>query len=63
METNTSATLFFCEWKQSIDEVYGDMWQTNCDNEFIFTNGDPEDNGFQWCPYCGNALVVLELNI
>ena len=31
-------------------------WETTCQNAFSLTDGTPEDNGMNFCPYCGNHL-------
>jgi PHP family Zn ribbon phosphoesterase len=39
-----------CEWTF---DLVDDFYQTTCGNAFTFTEGDPEDNYFIYCPYCG----------
>ena len=40
-----------CEW------AYIDgLWNSKCGNASWFDSGTPEDNGFQYCPYCGLPL-------
>ena len=41
-----------CTWTQNEDGVY----ETNCDNMFVFNDGGPVENGFRYCPYCGLEL-------
>jgi len=55
--------VFKCEWKEDEDGV----WWTDClkkgaskdtHNAFIFedwTRG-PKENGFKYCPYCGEVI-------
>jgi len=45
-----------CEWKQDQDG----NWDTGCKNAFIFTDGGPWENGFNFCPYCGKRIGVKE---
>ena len=42
-----------CKWKY--DENYN-MYETDCENAFIFIEGRKSDNGFLFCPYCGNKI-------
>ena len=45
-------TPLICIWTQNEDGVY----ETNCDNMFVFNDGGPVENGFRYCPYCGLEL-------
>jgi|WetSurSiteA1Bulk_404760.scaffolds.fasta_scaffold10017_3 hypothetical protein len=44
---------FLCMWFEDQDG----NWDTQCGHKFTFTDGDPEANGFEYCPYCGKTLV------
>jgi hypothetical protein len=33
-------------------------WGTECNNMFAFDDGDPDDNNFVFCPYCGKVLAM-----
>jgi hypothetical protein len=48
-----------CQWihLDGMDEEY---WLTECGNDFQFITGGVEDNGFQFCPYCGGELMEAE---
>jgi len=41
-----------CQWTEDDDGV----WDTECGNAFVFTDGGPSDNNLLFCPYCGAAL-------
>lgn len=41
-----------CVWSENAEG----WWETTCQNEFSLTNGTPEDNGMNFCPYCGHEL-------
>lgn len=44
-----------CSWKQ---DRYG-IFYTDCGNAFEFNSDGvtgPEENGFEYCPYCGRKL-------
>jgi hypothetical protein len=34
----------------------GEFWATDCGGAFNFSEAGPEENGFQFCPYCGKSL-------
>ncbi len=43
-----------CCWKW--DEGF---WVSDCGEAFEFNDGNPSDNGFQFCPYCGKLLEEI----
>lgn len=43
-----------CRWSEDEDGV----WFSCDDNAFEFNNGGPIANGFKFCPYCGNLIVI-----
>lgn len=45
-----------CIWTEDIDPGENNYWSTSCDNEFVLVAGDPKENGFIYCPYCGNKI-------
>ncbi len=46
-----------CVWTLDSDEWSGDSWDTTCDQKFQFTvGGGPVENGFKYCPYCGEDI-------
>lgn len=46
-----------CAW---IDDKDG-SWLTGCGEQFQFAEDESVENGFRFCPYCGGALVVAEI--
>lgn len=42
-----------CTWQSDEDS----NWDTKCEQTFIFLDGGPVDNWFEFCPYCGGSLV------
>lgn len=47
-----------CFWEEVDD---GECYESNCNKkEFKFNDGNPQDNGFEFCPYCGKKLIVKE---
>lgn len=45
-----------CEWRFSPDGDFHE-WKTECGHLFIFSDGNPSENGFDFCPFCGRELV------
>ena len=44
----------FCFW---IEHPEPGAWQAECNKKaFYFYEGSPKENGFEFCPYCGNEL-------
>ena len=43
-----------CLWTEDKDSV----WETTCGHSFIFNDGGPHDNEFEFCPYCGQRIRV-----
>jgi hypothetical protein len=41
-----------CLWTEDSDTI----WSTTCGESFLFDDGDPEENGFIYCCYCGKKL-------
>lgn len=48
-----------CTWTiNHINDMYeGETWDTQCKQIFQFMEGDIQDNGFLFCPYCGNKIL------
>jgi hypothetical protein len=44
-----------CLWGKDEDGV----WETSCGNLHEFIEGDPADNYYLFCPYCGKPLKTL----
>ena len=45
-----------CRWSQETADFDNVVYRTSCDNMFEFLEGDIEDNGFKFCPYCGEKI-------
>lgn len=43
----------YCTWSE---DYIDDYWYSDCNNQYVFTDGGPKDNGFIYCPYCGRKL-------
>ena len=47
-----------CFWEE-VDT--GDYYESECNKKvFQFNDGNPYDNGFKFCPYCGKQLKIKE---
>jgi hypothetical protein len=46
----------FCKWTIYDDE----FWEAECDNVHVFFDGTPQQNGYNFCPYCGKKLSQTE---
>ena len=53
--TNQFGELSDCKWRG--DE---DHWESSCGQAFVFFDGDPFENGFVFCPYCGKPIGVIQ---
>lgn len=42
-----------CKWKNKNNEI----WDSECNERFIFNCDTPLENGFKFCPYCGKKLI------
>ena len=39
-----------CKWELDTDDCY---YETDCGNAFTLLEGNLDENGFLYCPYCG----------
>ena len=46
-----------CEWKYNNSEYY---WESSCDHLHIFMSDGPKENEYEFCPYCGKKIKVVE---
>ena len=49
-----------CEWESEDDDIYSRDWSTECNNMFEFTDGNPTDNDFKFCPFCGGEIIIIK---
>lgn len=47
-----------CEWELCDEEA--NVYDTSCRNPHILINGTPEENNYEYCPYCGKKIKVAE---
>lgn len=47
-----------CEWILCDEEA--NVYDTNCRNPHILIEGTPKENNYEYCPYCGKKIKVVE---
>ncbi len=45
-----------CVWEEEEGTDTSGDYQTSCDKMFTIMEGNPKNNGFKYCPYCGGKL-------
>lgn len=50
-----------CEWSPEDKDGDGNTWQTACNKWFDFESDGPEENAFQFCPFCGGDLLATDV--
>ena len=48
----------FCEWRLCDEEA--NVYDTSCRNPHILIEGTPKENNYEYCPYCGKKIKVVE---
>ena len=46
-----------CEWKYNDSEYY---FESSCEHLHIFMSDGPKENEYEFCPYCGKKIKVIE---
>lgn len=46
-----------CGWMLEFD---GEYHMSSCEQNFIFYEDGPIENGFKFCPFCGKEIVIDE---
>ena len=47
-----------CEWRLCDEE--SNVYATSCRNPHILIEGTPIENNYEYCPYCGKKIKVVE---
>lgn len=47
-----------CEWRVCDEEA--NVYDTSCRNPHILIEGTPKENNYEYCPYCGKKIKVVE---
>lgn len=53
-----SVTDDVCKWKLEYEEA--NLYLTECQQRQLIFDGTLIDNGYRYCPYCGNKIKVVE---
>ena len=46
-----------CEWKYNDSEYY---FESSCKHLHIFMSDGPKENAYEFCPYCGKKIKVVD---
>jgi hypothetical protein len=44
-----------CKWEPEESDAC-DLWSTGCGEAHVFEAGDPAENDYKFCPYCGDTV-------
>ena len=47
-----------CEWRLCDEEA--NVYDTSCRNPHILIEGTPQENNYEYCPYCGKKILCKE---
>ena len=51
-----------CKWTPWNEDIYGTgTHDTECGEAHSFIEGDILDNKYQYCPYCGKPIELVEV--
>lgn len=54
----TTKNDYVCEWRLCDEEA--NVYDTSCRNPHILIEGTPRENNYEFCPYCGKNIKVVE---
>ena len=46
-----------CEWRLCNEEA--NVYDTSCRNPHILIEGTPQENNYEFCPYCGKRIKIV----
>ena len=49
---------YVCEWRLCDEEA--NVYDTSCRNPHILIEGTPQENNYEFCPYCGKKILCKE---
>ena len=50
----------YCRWFHGENANLDVYWMTDCGENHVFCNSlSPEENKYEYCPYCGRKLVEV----
>ena len=47
-----------CQWRLCDEEA--NVYDTSCRNPHILIEGTPQENNYEFCPYCGKKIKVVK---
>ena len=48
---------YVCEWRLCDEEA--NVYDTSCRNPHILIEGTPQENNYEFCPYCGRRIKIV----
>ena len=48
---------YVCEWRLCDEEA--NVYDTSCRNPHILIEGTPQENNYEFCPYCGKKIKIV----
>ena len=48
---------YVCEWRLCDEEA--NVYDTSCRNPHILIEGTPQENNYEFCPYCGKKIKTV----
>ena len=54
----SDASDYVCEWRLCDEEA--NVYDTSCRNPHILIEGTPQENNYEFCPYCGKKILCKE---
>lgn len=48
-----------CAWTNGEEDESGHYWNAGCGDGFWLEDGDPDENGMKFCPYCGGRIAQV----
>ena len=53
----SDASDYVCEWRLCDEEA--NVYDTSCRNPHILIEGTPQENNYEFCPYCGKKIKIV----
>ena len=53
----SDASDYVCEWRLCDEEA--NVYDTSCRNPHILIEGTPQENNYEFCPYCGRRIKIV----
>ena len=53
----SDASDYVCKWRLCDEEA--NVYDTSCRNPHILIEGTPQENNYEFCPYCGKKIKIV----